>query len=120
MRMIYVLVLAAACGKTSKPTPEGTGSGTVTTGGDHSGGSGSATGSGSARGVGSAGSADPSDPFERSLVAFTSLRERMCACVDTACTAKVMADFQIFRGETKQLTVGKTPTQAQRDRGVAL
>jgi hypothetical protein len=109
MSLLFVL---AACGKTSSPTPEGSGTGTVTTGGDHSGGSG--------QGSTTAGSAASSDPFDRSLVALDSLKTRMCACADTACTTKVMDDFKTWFGEMKRLTAGKKPNKQQDERGTAL
>lgn len=104
--VLVVSPLVAACGKTSSPTPEGSGSGTVTTGGDHGGSSGSV--------------APANDAFDKALTALDALKAKMCACQDNLCTGKVLEEYTTWRGDMRKAVVGTKPTKAQDDRGKAL
>lgn len=112
--ILMVVALASGCGKTSSPTPESTGSGTVTTGGDHSAPAQPVVGS-------AAGSAPASnDPFERGVAALGALKAKMCACPDTACTTQVMEEYKAWRVAMKQETVGQRATEEQNTRANTL
>jgi hypothetical protein len=107
MRTIFLVVLLAACGKTSSPTPDNTGSATTTTGG-------------TATALGSAAPAESNDSFEKAIVALEDFRTKMCACKDVPCVEKVQADFQLWRMELKKTISGQKPTKDQDQRGNAI
>jgi hypothetical protein len=112
MRTIFLVVLLA-CGKTSSPTPDNTGSATTTTGG-------TPTAVGSPAAGSAAVPAASNDSFDKAIVALEDFRTKMCACKDVPCVEKVQADFQLWRMELKKTTAGQKPTKDQDQRGNAI
>jgi hypothetical protein len=117
VNIAVLAILVIGCGKTSKPTPEATGSGTTTAGSDHAGGV--EPQPVVAESVGTV-SLSANDPFEQAITQLTALKGKMCACTDSACTAAVMEEYKLWRLEMKRATTGGKPTPDQDSRGNAL
>jgi hypothetical protein len=105
--LMIAVILVAACGKTSTPTPDNTGSGTA---------AGSSTGS---AGSSNAGSGDAS-LFDTAIAELVGLKAKMCACKDSACTGKLMDEYRTWRMNMRRTIVGKKPDKVQEERANAL
>src|SRR5512138_1167645 len=80
------------------------------------------TATGTAGGGANSAGAAPSltNPYDKALVDLETLKTRMCACLDVACTDKVFAEFTTWRMELKKANAGNKPTPDQDKKGNAL